>query len=224
MKAVRIIDLSWPFIEGDFHNPAFDDGRLEVCMEHRTHGWHAETVIFPTHIGTHIDAPLHKIRGGKSLDEFSLVRFFGPAVTVNLRHKKEDEEILDTDLMHYDSLILPGKNVLLSTGWSEKKYSDDYDGYLYHSPWLGAGAADYLVRKGVNAVGIDHFSIGGASADNVEVPHDILLGADILIMEDLALPDVLFEHQDWTIAAFPLKAAGVSGMPARIVAIETESS
>lgn len=219
MKFERIIDLSQPFAEGGFNNPAFEDGRIETCMTHEEVGWHAETIITATHTGTHIDAPLHKLKGGKSLDEFPLERFFGEAVAVDLFHKRADEEILLEDLTSYESFLDPGVNVLLCTGWAEKKTAATKEEYLYHSPWLGRAAAEYLVEKKVNAVGIDHFSIGGANPDNVEIPHEILLSAEVLIWEGLLLPRVLLERKPWTVFAFPLMMKGTSGAPARIVAV-----
>lgn len=218
MEVKEIIDLSNSFVEDGYQNPVFDDGRIEVCMDHATAGWHAEKIIAATHTGTHIDSPLHKIMGGKSLDAYPLDRFFREAVVIDLYYKKEGEEILAEDIRRYDTIIRPGMIVLLATGWTVKKQPETKDVYLYHSPWLGESASRYLVAKKVNAVGIDHFSIGGADPEHVEIPHDILLGADILIFEGLYLPTKLLERETWTVAAFPIKAANASGMPARIVA------
>ena len=50
MRVKRIIDLSEPFEEGGYNNPAFEDGRVEVIMRHETEGWHAEMVHTATHL------------------------------------------------------------------------------------------------------------------------------------------------------------------------------
>lgn len=220
MQIKRIIDLSQPFTEEGYQNPAFADGRIETCMRHETEGWYAETIIAATHTGTHVDAALHKIKGGKSIDKYPLERFIGNAVIIDLYHKAPDAEITREDIYVYDSLICPGMNVLLCTGWSEKRRPETKDMYLYHSPWLGKAAAEYLVEKKINAVGIDHFSIGGANSNHVEIPHDILLGAEVLIFEGLRLPKVLFEKKIWFIVAFPIIAQNAGGALVRFVAIE----
>lgn len=220
MQIKRIIDISEPFAEDGFNNPAFDDGKVEVCMRHEDVGWHAEKVITATHCGTHIDAPLHKIKGGKSIDEYPLERFFGEAVVIDLYGKSADEEITYNDVYKYDNLIGAGVNVLLCTGWGEKKSADTKDEYLYHSPWLGRAAVEYLVEKNVNAVGIDHFSIGGANPNNVSIPHEILLSNDVLIIEGLYLPKVLLDNKTWLLSVFPIKIKDASGSLARAVAIE----
>ena len=223
MQLKKIIDLSQSFMEAGYQNPAFDDGRLEVCMEHDADGWHAEKIIAATHTGTHIDSPFHKIKNGRSIDKFPLDRFIRKAVVIDLYSKKEDEEILRGDLEKYDALINPGMIVLLCTGWTDKRKPKTKDIYLYHSPWLGESASLYLVEKDISAVGIDHFSIGGAAPDKVEIPHNILLGAEVLIFEGLRLPVELFERKTWYVSAFPIKAENASGMPARIVAMDWES-
>lgn len=220
MQVKKIIDISQPFAEDGFNNPAFDDGRVEVCMCHEDVGWHAEKIITATHCGTHIDAPLHKIEGGKSIDEFPLERFFGKAVVIDLYDKTADEEITYDDVYKYDNLICSGINVLLCTGWTVKKTEASKDEYLYYSPWLGKSAAEYLVEKRVNAVGIDHFSIGGANPENVSIPHEILLSNDVLIIEGLYLPKMLFDNTTWLLSVFPIKIKNASGSLARAVAIE----
>lgn len=219
MRIRRMIDLSQPFEEKGYNNPAFEDGTVKTTMRHETDGWHAETLHTATHVGSHVDAPLHKLPGGKSVDGYPLERFAGEAIPIDLYHKRLDEEITLQDLLPYDALIAEGVNVLLCTGWPERKTLETKDEYLHHSPWLGAEASHYLVEKKVNGVGIDHFSIGGANPANVEVPHDILLANEVVIFEDLRLPKELFEKERWLLFALPLKMAGVSGSPVRAVTI-----
>ena len=55
------------------------------------------------------------------------------AVVIDLFDKTADEEIKFDDLISYDSLITEGTNVLLCTGWTEKKELRTKDDYLYHS-------------------------------------------------------------------------------------------
>jgi arylformamidase len=221
MRIKRIIDLSQPFVEHGYQNPAFEDGHVEICMRHEKEGWHAEKIYTATHVGTHVDAPLHKLRGGKSIDAFNLTRFAGEGILIDLRHKKPDEEITLKDVQHEG--ITVGSIVLLCTGWPDRKTPQQKDKYLFHSPWLGEKAARYLVEKGVSGVGIDHFSIGGANAANVEIPHDILLEADVLIFEGLLLPKELFELDKWFFAAFPLLIKGASGSILRAVAMDIKA-
>jgi kynurenine formamidase len=220
MRVKRIIDLSQPFEEGEYRNPAFGDGRVEVIMRHETEGWHAEAVHTATHVGSHVDAPMHKLADGIPIEGYPLERFIGEAIPVNLYHKRADEEITEKDLFPYDEQFTEGINVLLCTGWADKKKPETKDEYLYHSPWLGEGASRYLVRKKVNGVGIDHFSIGGANPAHVEIPHDILLQNQVVILEGLRLPQALFERDRWLLCALPVMVKNASGSIVRAAAVE----
>lgn len=222
MRAKRVIDLSWLVNGQGASNPAFPAVAVNTCLSYEKDGWMAEIVTAATHVGTHIDAPAHRIRNGKTVSDYPLERFQGEAVTVDLYYKKQGEEITVEDLKPYNNKIKQGDIVLLCTGWGYKREETDSYDYIYNSPWLGGYAAEYLVQKGVNAVGIDHFSIGGAKPENVCKPHDVLLSADVLVFEDLMLPRCLLEKERWYIAAFPIHLGNTSGSFARVVALDFE--
>ncbi len=193
-------------------------------MDYPQDGWMAEYVCASTHSGTHCDAPAHRIEGGKNLDDIPLHRFQGEALVVDLFHKQKEEQITPEDLAPYIDKIRRDDILLLCTGWGYKKHLEGKgaDEYIFSSPWLGAQAAQLLVNKGINAVGIDHFSIGGA---NHAVPaHDILLSADILIFEELFLPKELLQKERWYFVAFPMKMNARSGSFLRAVAMEFQGA
>jgi arylformamidase len=215
----EIVDLTQSIMENGFNNPAFDDGRIDVCMTHETVGWHAEVYTAATHIGTHVDAPLHKLKGGKPLSAYPPERLFGKGVFIDLFHKNADEEITEGDLLKYGGEIEKGCIVILCTGWQKYRTEKDKEKYLFHSPWLGSGGAEYLAAEQIGAVGIDHFSVGGTGPEAVVRTHEILLGADILIIEGLVVGRELLRHKDWEIIASPLLLPGCSGAPARVFAV-----
>ena len=222
MKIKRIIDLSQPLI-GGYTNPAFIQSELSACLSYEKDGWMGEILTAATHVGTHIDAPAHRLEQGRSIDGYPLSRFQGNAIPVDLFHKREGEEITEGDILPYIKKIKKNDTVLLCTGWGEKKHGGDKDTYVNKSPWLGGKASQMLIEAGINAVGIDHFSIGGAKAENVAIPHEMLMKADILIFEDLLLPRVLLERENWYIAAFPIAIGKASGSFARVVALEFDN-
>lgn len=43
-------------------------------------GWNLRQMTFTTHIGTHVNAPYHMAKGGKTLDDLPIESFFGKAV------------------------------------------------------------------------------------------------------------------------------------------------
>ena len=183
-----------------------------------------------THTGTHLDAPAHFVPDGKTVDRVPIERFAGEGVALDISYKKAGEEITLEDLKQFDSEIKEGEVVMIYTGWDKKRGLNKE--YLFMWPHLGIEAAKYLVSKKIKAVGIDGLSIGGwmdkvpaqgpvAKSSPVEV-HQILLGAEIIIIEELANLDKVLDGKKTARAFFvyaPLKLVGAEGSPCRAIAL-----
>ena len=219
----QILDLSQSITPSDFQNPAFPPSNIQICMTYENEGWMGEIISAATHLGTHVDSPAHRIESGKTIEDFPLQRFWGEAVPIDLFYKNPEEEITLMDFQRYMDKIKEGDNILLCTGWSDKKNMGSKEEYIFNSPWLGRQACLMLIDKKVNAVGIDHFSIGGAKPENVNIAHDLLLNAEVLVFEDLKLPRELLKKERWYFAAFPMLAGSMSGSFIRAVAIDFEN-
>ena len=144
------------------------------------------------HSGTHVDAPLHFVDGGPSVETLPLDVLVGPCVVV---------EGLDP------AAVPPGaERVLFKTPnsrlWDRDEFSEDFVA-------LDAEAARPLVAAGVRLVGIDYLSIGDEEA------HRILLGAGVVAVEGLDLREV--EPGEYRLVCAPLKLEGAEGAPARVL-------
>lgn len=142
-----------------------------------------------THTGSHLDAPLHKIAGGKSISDLPLGTFVGPARIADLRGLAPNAAITPSLLAPRLKGIAAGEIVLLATGWGDRRAKTEE--WLYRSPYVDPAGAQWLVERGVRAVGIDHYSIGGSGPENAET-HTILLGAGLWVVEDLRFPAEVF--------------------------------
>lgn len=212
----RIIDISQPLYHHCPGNPGFPPMEVVQDMWADECGWNAEKLSFHTHIGTHMDSPGHRKNSGRTIDQMPPDTFIGPATAIDLFNKQPDEPILVSDLEPYTADLKP--IVLLCTGWGVKRAKTDE--YNFHSPWLSVEAAQWLVDHKVRGVGIDHFSIGGANSNNVAPPHDILLDADVYILEELFLPREILTFQNLQVIALPILLQNGSGAPARALAVE----
>lgn len=210
-----IIDISNPIYDRCPYNHAFPEPRIKIKMTHDIDEWHCEHFDYYNHIGTHIDAPFHKLKNGKKIDDYELSSFTGLAYPLDFYHKKPDESIIREDLEKYESSIGVDSILLFCTGWGEKRSNDEE--YLYHSPYLSPEAAQWCVEKKVKGVGIDHYSIAGTKPEVVDKTHEILLGSNIWIAEDLFLPKKILNREKWWFIGFPLYIRGGSGAPARAV-------
>ena len=69
------------FWEGD------PEPKITRLQDHeRGDAWTTSHLAFGAHIGTHIDAPLHRIRGGKTIDALGLYALIGRAYVVDLTY------------------------------------------------------------------------------------------------------------------------------------------
>ena len=79
---------------------------------------------------------------------------------------------------------------------------------------LTADAAEWVRDRGIHLIGIDYLSIS-LFKDPPEIVHQILLKAEIVIIEGLNLTDV--PAGNYRLICLPMKVKDVDGIPARVV-------
>ena len=145
------------------------------------------------HTGTHIDAPLHYLKQGESVDECSLEKCYGSCTVVTVSGILTGEDM--------DKLLPYCKKRLLLHGKGKAS--------------LELSAARVLTENGIVLVGTDSVSISFTEQED-EV-HRELLAKGTLILENLSLDDV--EDGNYVLCAFPLKLGGLEASPVRAVLI-----
>lgn len=236
LATAKVIDLTHAFDEKTIYWPnspsAFE---LKSQAYGQTPGgwfYSSNTFCTPEHGGTHLDAPIHFAKDGLTADRIPVRQLIAPAAVIDIRKLAAADpdyrltlgDVKDWERRH--GAIAPGAIVLLETGWSarwpdKKTYLGDDtpgDASHLHFPSYGKEAAEYLVReRKVGALGVDTASIDfGASKDFIV--HQIANGANVPGLENIARLDELPEAGAWVVA-LPMKIAGGSGGPLRIVAL-----
>lgn len=199
---MTFIDLSVPLTEKTPVYPGDPVTKIEQAGVLETSGYEDHYVSVGTHVGTHIDAPAHMIKGGKTLNQVELDRFIGRGVYI-----KVDKEITLDKVKTVD--IGDGDIVLFHTGMSDvyhqKEYYDNY-------PAISETVANYLVSKRVKMVGVDMCSV-----DHEPFPvHKIFLGNGALIIENLTNLSQL-DGKKFKVYALPISLQ-IDGAPARVIA------
>lgn len=209
---MRIIDLSkamspeTPVYPGD--NPI----EFETKITH-DQGYHLTRLHFSTHSGTHVDAPMHFIRGGASIDSIDPGRFFGPAHCLDLR-PLEPGQAIDVDrLSPHSAAFQAGSRVVLRTGWTEQCPPDDPRHFTDH-PVLTPDASQWIASRGVSLLGMD---LPSPHSSEHLATHGPLLEAGIILLEGLTHMAEL--PGEFILVALPLPLRGVDGSPVRAVAI-----
>ncbi|ESQ21282.1 MAG: putative metal-dependent hydrolase [uncultured Acidilobus sp. CIS] len=175
--------------------------------------------------GTHVDAPLHFIPGGDSVDRVSPARLVVPADLVDLTSKGPGQPITRDDLA---GRARPGRAAVLYTGFSALRGSEEY---LHAWPYLDRGAADYLADVGVAAVVTEGMSVAGwpgakgfswsplVSEEDVAYVHVRLLRAGVIIVEGACNLGELVGCEEPLLVIAPLKVRGAEAAMARVLAL-----
>jgi arylformamidase len=157
------------------------------------------------HTGTHMDAPLHFIKSGKSLDKLPPDATIGPARVVEIK----DREMVRPDELRKHNLRR-GERILLKTRNSSRCWKTD--AFVKDFVYISREAAQYVVDRGIRTLGVDYLSVGGFYRDGLET-HRILLGAEVWIIEGINLSKV--KPGKYELVCLPLKVLGSDGAPAR---------
>ncbi|MCQ1539166.1 cyclase family protein [Methanocalculus taiwanensis] len=156
-----------------------------------------------SHSGTHIDAPLHYIPEGTSIDQIPPDAFIGSCILLNVPKGQVPESAMAASISVTPRLII-------RSGW-KPSVPDEY-GYLTEEE------ARFLVKQGISLIGTDAPSIELPGSDGSA--HRFLLHAGVVVIELLSLESI--PEGVYTIIALPLPLKGVDGSPARVIFIESE--
>jgi arylformamidase len=177
-------------------------------------GVNVSLVRLGSHTGTHVDAPIHFIRGAKAVDELPVESFVGEAVILDFSHKQVGSAITASDLERYSGKIQKGIIVLLYTGLS-KRWKDPRARRKF--TYLGGDAARWLVERKVKAIGVDHLSIEKFGAKE-PVAHVTLLSHGVPIIESLNQNLSKLVGRRTLFFCLPIKIGGCDGAPSRAMA------
>ncbi len=213
---MKIVDLTYDIEEGmlTFHAPWHPKVTIKQMGRIEVEGRETREVTFGTHTGTHIDAPLHFLKGSKSIERIPLSQLIGPVTIVDFSFMKEYENVTAQMLKG----ITLTERMVFKFGWG--KYWGNKEKFYYSYPAFTEDAARLFVEKGVRVLGMDTPSPDdsrtkmGTSEDSKI--HKILLKAEIVLLEYLANLNDLTDYKDWNISIMPLRLKGADGAPARV--------
>lgn len=213
-----------PMYGGPGETPRFDP-RASYAQE----GYFARCLVAPEHAGTHVDAPLHFVPGGRAVADLPPASLVLPLVVIDVRTAAAaagpDYAVTWADVERHERRFGPvpaGSLVAMWTGWDERwcdpeRYRNADATGVPHFPGVSLSAARFLIdERRVAALGIDTLSTDpGNTTDFAE--HRYFLGKGGYHVENLArlgqVPPV-----GATVVVGVLPLAGGSGAPARVLA------
>ena len=153
------------------------------------------------HNGTHVDAPLHFIDGGTSVDRVALDRFIGYAYVA-----AHEGNLLAAD----------AERILEKAAESDPRAAERI--LVKGRATVTAEAAKVFAEKKIRLFGNESQTVGPEDAP-MEV-HLIMLGAEIVLLEGIRLADV--EEGVYLLHAAPLNLGGAEGAPCRATLISPD--
>ena len=211
---MRIHDISLPIFPGMVVWPDNPNVTLRRTLDQEKGDVATVSELsFGVHTGTHLDAPLHFVRGGAGVDSLALDVLCGPALVC---HALEADSLTAGV---FESLHIPaGTGRLLVRTRNSDLWAKDVREFNTGYVAVSADGARWLVERKVKVIGVDYLSVAPYS-DSI-TPHDILLRAGIIPVEGLNLSGIA--PGDYTFYCLPLKLVGADGAPARAILIEND--
>lgn len=237
LNHAKFIDLTHPFDKQTIYWPTEAGFQLQKGTAGKTaRGYFYAAYRFTAaeHGGTHIDAPFHSNERGKTVDQLPLSQLIGETVVIDVSARcagDPDYEVGIADLRRWEEKHrrqLVDVIVLVRTGfgrrWPNRK------AYLgtaetgadavakLHFPGLAPEAAKWLVEERlVKAIGIDTASIDRGQSTRFD-SYVTLFAHNVPVLENVAGLEGLPE-KGFSVVALPMKIAGGTGAPLRIVAV-----
>ena len=161
------------------------------------------------HSGTHIDAPMHFVRDGASIDNVPLEPLIGPARVIDIPDNVESIDAAELNRHEWrDTERVIFRTRSSARGWMRS--STFHRDFAFIAP----DAAQLLADAGMKLVGIDYISAEKFGAP-APLTHRILLGKGIPIVEGFSLETVA--AGDYDLIVLPMKVGGHEAAPARAV-------
>ena len=242
LQSYRAIDLTHAYDSQTLYWPSrppmsFELQKLASGMTPGGWFYAANRLCTPEHGGTHLDAPIHFHERGRTTEQLPLEQLLAPGVRIDVTRQVQSDRnyrLSREDVLRFEQRagkIQAGTIVLLHTGWSrfwpdrEKYFGDasNEDASRLEFPGYGEDAARLLVEeRQVAMLGVDTASIDyGRSKDFIV--HRIAAARNVGGLENLTALESLPET-GFIVIALPMKIAGGSGGPVRVVALVAKSS
>jgi kynurenine formamidase len=205
---MKLIDLSHTIHPHLSVFPGDSPISLNQVKDYHTDGYNNFQLFTGMHVGTHIDGPMHLTNSKTFISELPLESFTGKGIVIDVREQNViglTDEILRK--------IKSGDIVLFYSGY-DKFFTEEM--YYTEYPVFDEELIHFLVEQKVKMIGIDW-----ASPDHDPYPmHKILLGNNILILENLTNLNLLLFESAFEVFAFPLKINADSSIVRAVAKIE----
>jgi arylformamidase len=178
-------------------------------------------VTFCTHVGTHIELPLHHDRHGLDAADYPTEKLIGETIVLDVSKYGNNEEIPLEDLKKIaNGRIQPGDIVFFYTGLDRNYYT----ARQHDRPYFATEAIRWLAYDAkIKLMGVDTSGHEVREKDSTPVigqpNHELLLGAGIGLIEYLTNLKPLLDKRIWTFT-LPVRIIGLESFPVRVIGVD----
>jgi len=157
------IDISVPIRTGMVHYPGTPSVTIKRVRQMGSgDGANESRITMGAHSGTHMDAPIHFLPQGDGIDQMPLSATIGRATVIHIHDRRSitRRELMEHPIEKEDRILLKTRNS--PRCWKTARFLSDF-------VYLETDAALWLVKRGIQTVGIDYLSVGGYQQNGPEV-------------------------------------------------------
>ncbi|WLR43853.1 cyclase family protein [Bacillus carboniphilus] len=162
------------------------------------------------HTGTHVDAPLHMINDGDTMETIQIKELVRPVKVFDVTHVEDrikKSDVAGLNIEKDDFILFKTKN----------SFEDSFN---FDFIFVAEDLAKYLAEIGIKGVGVDGLGIERSQPGHPT--HRTLFDEKIIVMEGLRLKDIT--EGEYFMVASPLPIKGVDASPARVLLFEDNLS
>ncbi|AKL95677.1 kynurenine formamidase KynB [Clostridium aceticum] len=205
---MKIYDVSMEIYEDMmvYKNREENKPKITVKADHSNSRTYESAITIGMHTGTHIDAPLHMLKDGETMESYNVEHLVKKCKVLDLTYV---EDKITRDVLE-EKDIDKGDFILFKT---KNSFTEEFD---FQFIYLEKSGAEYLRDIGIVGVGTD--SLGIERDQPQYETHRTLLGKNIMIIEGLRLKEIV--EGEYTLVVLPLKIRNVEASPARVILIK----
>lgn len=199
---MRIYDISQEVFNCEVYPGDMSPQKIEDMRMERGDLYNLTSFQMCAHNGTHVDAPFHFIKDGKTVEALVLEKMIG------LAYVAEHEGLVTAE--NAQDILMKAQKV---NPESAKRILIKGDAVVT------LDAAEVFTEAGIWLIGGESQSVGPEDAPMAV--HKVLLGAEVVLLEGIRLQEV--PKGVYFLNAAPLSLAGVDGAPCRAVLVDFEA-
>lgn len=200
------IDITYPISSKTITWPGSVGFKVDWHMKIPIETNNLSSFTIDSHLGTHLDAPLHFVKNGKAIHELDLNKLIGEVFVLDIRGVKQ----ITSDHLSKSAIPKNCSKLILKTD-NQQYWENGLIEFQKDFCSIDKSGAQWVVDMGIHLIGIDYLSIQ-RYYDGPET-HQILLNSEVIIVECLNLAQV--KQGNYELICLPLNIEGIEGSPVR---------